>query len=319
MRASSLSNTRVIDLLNHYYVPVHVDGVYYQHNGTVARDEKAAYRQVFHELHLLNKKNREDGQPPLSVGSVHAYVLDAAGKPLDSLHVAEAGPAKVIAMLEKHVAALKVPRGKAVVKPAPQSVAPRANADALVLHLTARYLVARGQPNARQDVDDAFVPLKSMLGAERSGQWRALPSEDWLVLEKAQWRKLLPEKPVKVGASWDLDRGTASQLLTRFYPTTENNDLASNRIDEQTLKGTVTSIKDGVVRARLQGTLKMKHSFYPRREDRNRVEATLLGYIEFQQARPRIRALRLVTDTATYGGPRQHFGAALRLVPARAD
>jgi hypothetical protein len=319
MRASSLSNTRVIDLLNHYFIPVNVDGVYYQHNDAVARDEKAAYRQVFHELHLLNKKNKEDGKPLLSVGSVHAYVLDSAGKPLDSLHVAEARPAKVIAMLQKHVAALKVPKGKPMVKPAPQSPTPRANPKALVLHLTARYLVARGQPNARKDVDDDFVPLKSTLGAERSGQWSALPSEDWLVLEEAQWRKLLPEKPLKVGGTWDPDRKTATQILTRFYPTTENNDLASNRIDEQTLRGTVTSIKDGVVRARLDGTLKMKHTFYPRREDSNRVEATLLGYLEFQQDKQRIRALRLVTDTATYGSPRQHFGAALRLVPARAD
>ena len=92
----------------------------------------------------------------------------------------------------------------------------------------------------------------------------------------------------------------------------------ANRIEEQSLKGTVTSLKDGVVRARLEGTLKMKHAFYPRKEDKNMVEATLLGYVEFQQDRTRIRALRLVTDTATYGGARQHFGAALRLVPARA-
>jgi hypothetical protein len=319
MRASSLSNTEVIDLLNGYFIPVNVDGTYYRHNVAVAKDEKAAFQRVFQELHLLNKKNKADGKAILSVGTVHAYVLDCSGKPLRSLHVAEARPAKVIALLKEQIAALKVPKGKPVAKPAPQSVAPRAKADALVLHLTTRYLVARGQPNARKDVDDAFVPMKPALGAEKSGQWHALPSEDWIVLDKTQWRKLLTDKPVKVGASWGLDRETAAQLLVRFYPTTENNDLATNRIDEQALDATVISIKDGVVRARLEGRLKMKHTFYPRKDDKNQVEATLVGYIDFEQDRPRIRALRLVTDSATYGGPRQHFGAALRLVPARAD
>jgi hypothetical protein len=264
---------------------------------------------------VVNKKNKSDGKPLLSIGSVHAYVLDSAGKPLDSLHVAEAGPEHVTAMLEKQIASLKMAKGEPVVKPSPQAAAPKASADALVLHLTARYLVAKGDPTARKDVDDAFVPLKPALGGEKSGQWRALPSEDWIVFKEAQWRKLLPDKPLQAGASWNLDKDTAAQILTRFYPTTENNDLSSNRIDELALRGTVTSIKDGVVRARLEGALKMKHTFYPRREDKNMVEATLLGYVEFQQDGSRIRALRLVTDTATYGGPRQHFGAAVRLFP----
>jgi hypothetical protein len=298
---------------------VNVDGVYYEHNDAVAKDEKAAYRQVFTDLHKLNAKNKEDGKPQLSVGSVHAYVLDSTGKPLDSLHVAEAKPEKVIAMLEKQITALKVQKGKPVAKLAPQSVPPKADADSLVLHLTARYLVAKNDPRARKDIDDDFVPLKTTLGTEKSGGWHSLPSEDWLVFKEAQWRKLLPEKPLAVGASWDIDKDTATQMLTRFYPTTENNDLSTNRIDEQSLKGTVISVKDGVVRARLEGTLKMKHTFYPRREDKNMVEATLVGYVEFHQDKPRIKALRLVTDTASYGGAQQHFGAALRLVPPRAD
>jgi hypothetical protein len=300
-------------------VPVNVDGVYYENNDAVAKDEKAAYRQVFREFHLLNARNKVDGKPQLSIGSVHAYVLDSAGQPLDSLHVAEAGPEHVIAMLEKQITALKVPKGKPVVKPGAQSACPKADADAVVLHLTTRYLVGKSDSRARKDVADDLVPLKPELGAEKSGQWNALPSEDWIVLKDAQWRKLLPEKPVAVGASWDLDKETVAQILNRFYPTTENNDLSSNRIDEQALKGTVVSDKDGVVRARLEGTLKMKHAFYPRREDKNAVEATLLGYVEFQRDKPQIRALNLVTDPATYGGSKQYFGAALRLVPARKE
>ena len=44
MRASSLSNPDIIDLLNRYFVPVHVDGVYVNKNPSTDAEEKAAYR-----------------------------------------------------------------------------------------------------------------------------------------------------------------------------------------------------------------------------------------------------------------------------------
>jgi hypothetical protein len=318
MRASSLSNAKVIDLLNRYFVPVTVDGVYVQFNDSVPAEEKAAYRDVFSKLHALNKDNRKLGKPDLSVGSVHAYVLAPDGKPLDSLHVAEAKPEQVAKMLQRAIDTLKTPAGKPLVEPCPQSAPPKADADALVLHLTARYLVARGQAGARKDVDDDFVPLQPTLGEERSGQWSALPSEDWIVLKKAEWTKLLPAGKVDAGTSWDLDKDIAGQILARFYPTTENNDLSNNRIDRQALKATVVSAKDGKLRARIEGELKMKHAFYPGREDNNFVEATVLGYMDFDVTASRISALRLITDRATYGEDTRRFGVALRSLPAAA-
>ena len=114
MRASSLSNAKIIDLLNQYFIPAHADGVYYQKNVTVAPEEKKAYQRIFHELHQLNQKNKAEGKPLLSVGTVHAYVLTSDGKPFASLHVAEAGPEKVTAMLENAVETLKVAQGKPV-------------------------------------------------------------------------------------------------------------------------------------------------------------------------------------------------------------
>jgi len=320
MRASSLSNSKVIDLLNQYFIPVHADGVYYTHNDTLPAAEKAAYQRVFQELHQLNKKNQAEGKPTLSVGTVHAYVLTSDGKPLDSLHVAEAKPARMAAMLEQAIQTLKVPKGEPIVKPAPQSVAPQAKADSLVMHLTARYLVPRTQPGARQDIDGDYVPADAgRLGTERSGSWGALPSEDWLELPKAEWMKLLPAGPVGIDSSWDLDRDVTAQILTRCYPTTENNDLSTNRIDKQALRATVVSVQGGKVRARLEGSLKMKHTFYPRRDDENVVEATFVGYLDFEQDKPRIHTLRLVTDKATYGGASRHFGMALRSVPLGSD
>lgn len=318
MRASSLSNKKVIDLLNAHFVSVYVDGTYLQANSDTEADELAAYRALFAELNRANGQRQKAGQPQLSTGTVHAYVFAADGRALDSRHVAHAGPASVIEMLATAVKTLKVPAGETIVAPSSQSPRPNCADDALALHLTARYLVPRGSSEARRDVAGELVPLDPNLGGERSGQWSALPSEDWYVLDRKEWTRLLPNASVAVGDSWQVDPKVAETLLTRFYPTTELNDLSKNRLDERSLKLTALSIEKDRVRARIDGRLKMKHPFYPGRDDNNFVNATIIGLIEFDPVKPHIHSLQIATDGATYGvsGKRlQPFGAAVQMVP----
>lgn len=319
MRASSLSNDKVIDLLNHYFVPVQADERFYKYHASIAAEEKAAHQRIFEEFYRLDRKNRQAGRPGLSVGTVHAYVLTPEGKPFDSLHVAEAQPERVTAMLQKAIQTLKVARGPSLVEPTAQSSAPTTKADALILHLTARYLVPRQQPDARKDGDEEFVPMQPSLGTAKANGWSAVPAEDWIVLQRGEWLKLLPVGRTAAGDSWELDREVAAKILKRFYPASENNDLSTNRIDQQILKATVVSAKDGLLQARIEGNLKMKHNFYPRKEDNNFVDATILGYLDFEKDKPRIRNLILVTEKAVYGRQSQRFGVAVRSVPARAD
>jgi hypothetical protein len=314
LRASSLSNSKVIDLLNRYFVPVTVDGIFVQFNPSVPADEKKAYQAVFQKFQQLNKEKRAAGQPTLSVGVVHAYVLAPDGRPMDSLHVAEAKPEQVVQMLQRAIDVLKTPAAKPLTEPCPQSTPPRTDATSLTLHLTARYLVPRNFPDARKEIRGSFVPHKAVLGEERSGQWDALPAEDWIVLKEADWKKLLPAGKVQLETRWDMDKEVASQFLVRFYPTTENNDLSKNRIDTQSLKATVVSVNGGKARATIEGELKMKHTFYTDRDDKNFVEATLAGYLDFEAEPQRILTLRLVVDKGTYGGENKRFGAALRSV-----
>jgi hypothetical protein len=153
----------------------------------------------------------------------------------------------------------------------------------------------------------------------KANGWSAAPAEDWIVLERAEWMKLLPAGRVAVGDSWELDREAATKILKRFYPASENNDLAANRIDQQALKATVVAAKDGSRQARIEGSVKMKHNFYPRKEDGNFVEATILGYVDFENDKPHIRSLMLVTEKAVYGRQSQRFGVAVRSVAARAE
>jgi hypothetical protein len=121
---------------------------------------------------------------------------------------------------------------------------------------------------------------------------------------------------VRPGTSWELDRGLTAQLLTNFYPPTENTDVSKNRLDEHSLKATVVSLHDGVAQARVEGRLKMKHSFY--HKDTNEfVETRVVGVLEFEPDRSKVRSLRLVTDQASYGseGKNRHpFGVAVTSV-----
>ncbi|MFT5525064.1 MAG: hypothetical protein ACI9HK_003030 [Pirellulaceae bacterium] len=325
MRASSLSNQKVIELLNSHFIPVYVDGTYLQANSDTEAAELKAYRELFAELNRANGQRKKSGQSQLSIGTVHAYVFKADGDALDSRHVAHAGPASVIEMLQNAVKTLQVPDGKPIVAPSSQSPRPDCANDALTLHLTARYLVPSNSSEARQGVQGELVPLDaSRLGGERSGQWSALPSEDWIVFNRNEWTQLLPKTqtppnpPIAVGDTWQIEPKITEMLLTRFYPTTELNDLSKNRLDEQSLKLTALSVEKGRVRARIDGRLKMKHPFYPGRDDDNFVTATIVGVVEFDPAKPLISSLHIATENATYGigGKRQQpFGVAVQIVP----
>jgi hypothetical protein len=282
MRAGPLSSPKVIDLLNHHFVPAFVSIEDYAQDGQAAAEEKARLRTIM----------REAGQAGLSTGTVHVYLLAPDGKVIDTRHVADATRGDTLAdLLAATVSRLKVPRGEPLIPPAPQSQPPAHGEHDLVLHLVARY-------------------------AHECGSWNEFPSEDWVVFHQGEIERLLP-RTGEVNESWDVDPQVAAKLLLHFYPQTENNDVRTNRIDAQSLRGTVVSMEQGTARARIDGKLRMKHSFYPRRVDNQFVEATLLGYIDFEPKTRHIRALRLVTDLATYG--KQAFLVAVESVFSRDD
>src|SRR5262249_5338408 len=139
-----------------------------------------------------------------------------------------------------------------------QSRRPQTAADAVVLHLTARWLEPK---------EGEYVPERMELGRSDNYHNHGVPAENWIVLERGQWTKFLGSGAVQVGSSWAIDPQATAELFKHMYPPTEDNDVTRNRIDEGTLRATVVATDGGVVRALLDGTLTMKHRFFT--EDNN--------------------------------------------------
>jgi len=92
-----------------------------------------------------------------------------------------------------------------------------------------------------------------------------------------------------------------------------------SRIEKAFLRSTIISVTPHVVQVRLDGTLKMKRTFYAHRSDDNFIDATVIGLLEFEAVSRRVNELALVTEKATYGPTNPvEFGAGLSSVSAQA-
>lgn len=181
---------------------------------------------------------------------------------------------------------LNTPAGPPAFPPHPASGPPPVPADSMVLHL-----VARGSPG---------------------NSWTEFPSENWIVLNHAEWSALLPPDPaVTLRSAWTVSRRVSDLLLTWFYPDVEEvSQLPRSRIDDSALRLTVTTIQNGVARAQIDGRVRLLHSFHPGKSEDDFVSAQLIGFMDFVPGEGRIQRLRLITKNATYKD--QPFDVALR-------
>src|SRR5262249_2789018 len=188
--------------------------------------------------------------PQAGAAEVAGYILGPDGHVLSTLRLPEIEETpRLLAWLERAKRSAAKP-GPALARPAPQSLPPQAKADALVLHLTARYLSATEvkRPSSSGGGDDFDRYLALVL--ERLRAVSRLPAEDWVVLDKTEWVKLLPPADAQVGSAWDIDPEVADKLLRYFRPSTTNNDPSMRKLVARELKATLLSVENGVARAR---------------------------------------------------------------------
>jgi hypothetical protein len=279
LRAGPLSTNEVIETLNRYFVPVTSSNFETGDQGQAPRAEKVERQRIYGDF--IAKK--------LGVGDVHVYILRSDGSSLRGLDIGSALTAgKLAEFLEDVRKELNNPAGPPAFPPHPASSAPSAPDDAMVFHLVAR--------------------------ANAGGSWHEFPSENWIVLSRAEWSALLPPEPVVAPRnSWTVPRAVSDKLLAWFYPQTEEiSEIPRSRIDESNLRMTVTTVQNGVARARIEGSLKLMHSFYPHKPHDDFVNAQLQGFMDFLPREGRIQRLRLITQKATYVD--ESFGVALRSV-----
>jgi hypothetical protein len=214
---------------------------------------------------------------------VRAYVLTPDGHTY--VTVPTHTPDATLAMLGRAVDQFKTQPGTPVVPPRPQSAPPPSPADAVALHLISR-------------------------GDDR-GSWGEFPAENWIVLAREDWLRLLPPGDVATGQTWELDRGVSARILTYFYPQTENNHPSLDRIEQSLLTAKALTVKDGAVTARVDGFVKMHHAFYPGRKDVQPIVADVVGVLTFSP--DRAPTLQMATTRAIHGA--RPFKVSVQTVP----
>ena len=301
MRASSLSNAKVIDLLNSYFVSVSLRNQDFDDEGAASAEEKAEKARIY----------RDAVKAGMHAGTVCVYLVSPEGTPMAVAPANENlvyDPDRLAELMLQVVRQLNVVKSAPSIATKPYSPAPRMSDGSLMLHIVARYLERKG---------DVCVPcdVKAVLGTKNGRNWADLPSQEWVVLNRPEWTSLLPRGEVRVGSTWKPSEDVTAKLLRHFYPPTENTDLKTNRVEKLVIQARVESIERGIAHARLDGQMRMKHPFY-HRDDNNFVEAELVGYVRFKTNTREIESLRLVTENGRYGGAvngTQYFGAAVRL------
>jgi RNA polymerase sigma factor (sigma-70 family) len=283
LRAVSLADDRVISLLNRCFVPVFISNEDIEGAGSASAAERAEHTRIYHAALAAN----------LPAGSGAVYAVAPEGTVLGSLTVPRAhDSAAMLALLDR----FKGREGSPLVKPAPLSKPPAHRADDLVLHAVSRYVDKNGAP-------ETYRPT-----------YHELPAENWIVLDRSEWARLLPSGS-ELDHEWIPAADVAAKILRRFYPVTEDNrreDVDRSRVERISLRARIVSIREGSVRARLEGQVRMQryfHAIHPPEHRPELVSADVSGFLDFEPS-GRILSLKLTTVRASYGP--SPFAVALR-------
>lgn len=295
MRAGPLSDPKVVKLLNAHFAPVYVSNEDYGEPGAAADAEKAAYRRIYREA-------LDERRP---AGSVCVYLVSADGDGFDSLIVNDAcQEGRLDKMLAAAVKRFDVAAGEPLIAPRSQSTAPKAERGSLVLHLVSR-------------IDHRY-------------SWGEFPAENWIVLSPDEAKAFAPPRS-EAGAKWSIGERVAAKILTHFYPQTETCHHAKDtlpdgghqhRIMRQSLVGEAvavegrategSAVEGGAIHVRIRGHVRLKHTFYPNRDDDNHAEADVIGYVDVDAASGEVRKLRLASHRGKYGN--HGFAVSVRSV-----
>ena len=313
MRAGPLSNAKVIDLLNHYYIPLVISNNDYNSTGSASAEEKRERHRIARESKMVEQAKPLSVSAASNAADIVCYIVTPTGDVHSTQRLPDCSVAeKVAAFLETAIKDLNVKPGKQVLPARPTLVPPSAGADQIVLHLTARYLAMNGNKRSATGGGEVTLDRWMALIGNRLRAVSALPSENWIILDKGDWTRLMAPVNAGEGTNWTLADDLVRKIYTPFYPPSTNNDPSQHQLVEKSLKATLVSVKDGTARVRLEGKVKAKHPFLGFADDDYHVEADVLGYVDYDVAKRQIKTVKLVSDKGTYAGG--NFGIAIRSI-----
>jgi len=232
MRASSLSNSEVLDLLSRYLVPVLYSVADY-HQAKKTKDGADEWDRIRQQAETRS----------LDRASVCVYLVDPGGGVLDSMLVDQAmKPAALVPMLKRVIEREKLqPRDLEKTRSRPAASLAKDASD-------------RG--GQKVNTWTRNLGANASLGA----------SHDRVELTAEQWAAFLPESEIRSGMSWKISQQVIDKLYAYFFPPIQNYDAGNSTILSGSLNATVAEVSPKAVRLSLRGSLEMDH---PLRAGRN--------------------------------------------------
>jgi len=267
MRAGPLSEPRVTQLLNEYFVPIHLSNGDYYDPKLTPDDERSRYEKIFETA-------RARGLP---TGLVHVYLFASDGQLSTSMHVAEALKPDVLhRFLHEQIRLHNAQRGPTLQAPRPQLVHPPTHDGELLLHSVVR--VAGG-----------------------NASWPGI-AEDIVHLSRAEWQQLVESNTPESAGPWDVSPEIAQQIFTHIYPPTFAYDTEVHQFYRSRLTSRILSEKNGERLVALDGEMSMDHA--ATHTEMKLVHAVVTGYARYQVGSSQPPEVRMSTFSATYGDGR---------------
>lgn len=265
MRASSLSDPRVIELVSRYFVPV-----------WVSRDNYQLGTRPAAEWLELRRMDRDTKQRGLKGGTVCVYIMAPDGAVLATMPVHQAVvPKNLIPMIERIIDKEKLtPRNPEAVSASavPRKPVSPETEGGVVLHVRTK----NEGPRARYGV-----------------------SEDWVQLSAAEWKAFLPEKAAKAGDSRQVPDKVADKLFQYFYPPGPNWKIKDSTVLKRSLTATVVSATDKEVRVKLSGSVTLSHPFGAK-DTPGKVTAKVAGVLHYDPAKKTLTSFLMASEEAQF-------------------
>ena len=262
MRASSLSNKEVTELLSRYFVPV-----------LSARDDSRNVQPSKEDQVELLRIARECQKNKLEAGSVCVYILRPDGSVAATQLVQKAcKPDQLIPLLKSIVAKEKIKPSQSKARAAARRPMDRKSTGGALLHIWTRFEGNRADYGT---------------------------SEDWVELTAADCAALAPPADAKDGAAWTIPPSVVEKLARFFYPPGPNWDHRLGKVLKAELSATLAASTERHQELTLRGKAERTHPFAGAGTD-GTVSTKLAGFARWDRQKKVFTALAIVSEDATY-------------------